>query len=222
MPPYAILWDLDGTITDSFDGFYEACEIILKKYDAPIKMTAGEFSQKYFGQSLPKILSRIFGDLLSDGQKMKIADEYYALANQIFLEKGSIRPVPGVKRVLDHFAAAAIPMAIASSSQLSTIVAELQALDMLHYFGNIISGNFLPSKPAPDIFQVAAHSLNVNPEACVVFEDSLAGIAGAKAAGMKAIGIATSKKVTDFSAADIALVDFDSLDLNGFENLFNS
>ncbi len=219
MTRYAILWDLDGTISDSFDSFYQALTVILEKYNAPQRITSEAYKQRYFGKSFPGILDLIYDNALPETRKQQISAEYHELFNKIIRETGNIRFVPGVKRVLDHFYAAGVPMAIASSSELSTILTELQALEIQHYFGNIISGNYLPPKPAPDIFLLAARSLNMAPEACVVIEDSLAGMQGAEAAGMKCVGIATSKRVEEMSAADIALQSFASLDFSEFERL---
>jgi beta-phosphoglucomutase-like phosphatase (HAD superfamily) len=54
---------------------------------------------------------------------------------------------------------------------------------------NIFSSSQVTNgKPAPDLFLFAAKEMGVSPERCVVIEDSLAGIAGARAAGMKVFG----------------------------------
>jgi HAD superfamily hydrolase (TIGR01509 family) len=213
----AILWDLDGTIADSFNGYYDAFACILDKYNSPRKVSVAEYRLKYFGTTFHSILNDVFGDSISDLSKNTISEEYFSLTNTYFRRKECIQPVSGVERILNYFLAAGNPMAIASSSKLLTVLTELQTLGMLHYFGNILSGEFLPSKPAPDVFLLAARSLNISPNRCVVFEDSLAGMQAAKAAGMKCVGIATTKKVEEMVDADIALTSFDNLDFRDFE-----
>lgn len=218
----AILWDLDGTIADSFHGYYDAFASILEKYDSPRKVSAAEYKKKYFGTTFHSILNDVFGDSISDPAKNAISEEYFSLTNTCFRRKECIQPVSGVEQVLDHFFTAGIPMAVASSSKLFTVLTELQTLDMLHYFGNILSGEFLPSKPAPDVFLLTARSLNVPPDRCIVFEDSLAGMQAAKAAGMKCVGIATTKKVEEMVDADIALTGFNNLDFGDLENFLQN
>ena len=53
-----------------------------------------------------------------------------------------------------------------------------------------VSGQAARGKPAPDLFLMAAHELGVEPEHCMVVEDSPAGIEAAKAGGMTALGVA--------------------------------
>jgi len=98
-----------------------------------------------------------------------------------------LKAIPRVEAVLN-----AIPVArcVASSSQLERIrlaldVAELRAL----FEPNIFSASMVQrGKPAPDLFLYAAHAMSVDPERCLVIEDSPAGIAAARSAGMRAFG----------------------------------
>ena len=81
-----------------------------------------------------------------------------------------------------------VKAAVASSSNTSSGLA--RRFDLSKHFGAIIDGNQkLPRKPAPDTFLLAAKLLGVEPEACIVFEDSLAGIEAACNAGMPVIAV---------------------------------
>ena len=112
-------------------------------------------------------------------------------------------------------------MAIASTSWLPTVVHSLEKVGLLEKFANISSGFLLPSKPAPDVFRLAAALNNMPVERCVVFEDSLAGMRGAKAAGMKCVGIGTSVDVSQMEDADIRLVSYKKFVVHQVENLFS-
>jgi len=88
--------------------------------------------------------------------------------------------------------AAPYPKAIASSTRRETIDANLRQVGLLARFPVRVSGRDVPrGKPAPDVFLEAARQLGVAPEACVVFEDSPHGVAGAAAAGMRAVAVPT-------------------------------
>ena len=81
-------------------------------------------------------------------------------------------------------------------------------------FAAITLGDEVPrGKPAPDIFLETARRLDQPPDRCVVFEDSLAGIAAARAAGMRCIALATTHSVADLRAAapDLVVADYDEL-----------
>ena len=215
----AILWDLDGTITDSVKGFYEAFKKILAKYHYPRVISEEEYKSKYFGTTFPSILDDLFGDSLSKSEKLAISEENFKLVNVNFHRKEFIHTIPGVEKILSQFFLSGFPMAIASSSKLETIIIELQTLGLTQYFGNIISGDYLPSKPAPDVFLLAAQSLNKQPNHCIVFEDSLAGMQAAKAAGMICIGIATTKRVDEMINADIALRNYEDFNAEMIRNI---
>ena len=72
-------------------------------------------------------------------------------------------------------------------------------------FPVVVSSQDVPrGKPAPDVFLRAAERLGVAPEGCVVIEDAAAGVAAARAAGMRVIGITNSlpaEKLADAHAA---------------------
>ena len=112
-------------------------------------------------------------------------------------------------------------MAIASTSWLPTVVHSLEKVGLLEKFANISSGFLLPSKPAPDVFRLAAALNNIPAERCVVFEDSLAGMRGAKAAGMKCVGIGTSVDISQMTDADIRVNSYYGSVVDQVENLFS-
>jgi beta-phosphoglucomutase-like phosphatase (HAD superfamily) len=63
-------------------------------------------------------------------------------------------------------------------------------------------------KPAPDIFLETATRLRLKPGACLVVEDAVSGVAAARAAHMRCLGITSS-----FSAADLGAADWIAPDL---------
>eukprot|EP00210_Caulerpa_lentillifera_P004064 g3877.t1 len=80
----------------------------------------------------------------------------------------------------------------------------------------VFAGDIVPKKkPSPDIYNLAAEKLNVNPANCLVIEDSAIGVAAAKAAGMKCVVTRSSYTLNeDFSAADAV---YDSIGAKGEE-----
>lgn len=81
-----------------------------------------------------------------------------------------------------------IKIALGSSSKRQKII--LEKTELLPFFDAIIDGNntTLP-KPNAQVFLLGAQAVNVAPEQCIVFEDSIAGIESALAAQMKSVGI---------------------------------
>lgn len=90
----------------------------------------------------------------------------------------------GVCEILQFFREEGIPMAVASSSSVQQIEANLRTAGIRDYFEEIVSGTEVENgKPAPDIFLLAAERLGLKPEECFVFEDSENGIRAGHAAG---------------------------------------
>ena len=79
-------------------------------------------------------------------------------------------------------------------------------------FNEIVNSSMVKKpKPHPQIFLKAAELLNIPPERCVVFEDSLAGIKAANAAGMKVVAITTGHPASDLYPVDLVIDDYTSL-----------
>lgn len=90
----------------------------------------------------------------------------------------------GVREILDYFRKNDIGIAVASSSAVQQIEANLQMSGIRDYFSIIVSGSEVnQGKPEPDIFLLAAKRLHCAPEECFVFEDSENGIRAGYAAG---------------------------------------
>lgn len=217
---FAVLWDLDGTISDSFQCFYMALERILSEQKPTIKITPEEYKSQYFGATFPSILERMYQGQLSNAQIWELNERYFRYSVE-FAKQGTVFPIPGVGSFLEELHANNIRMAIASSSTVEMIFTELDVLGFISYFDNIISGNLLPSKPAPDVFQVAAASIRAQPSHCVVIEDSVAGITAAKNAGMRSVAVTTTNPPDKFRKADYVVEDFRKFDLDTLKSLFS-
>lgn len=99
-------------------------------------------------------------------------------------------PMPGVHQTAQLFASRGYSMALASASAMSLINAVLDKLDVRQYFSVVQSAeNVKYGKPHPEIFLATAESLGVNPEECLVLEDSIYGVIAGKAARMKVIAV---------------------------------
>jgi HAD superfamily hydrolase (TIGR01509 family) len=77
-------------------------------------------------------------------------------------------------------------LAVASGGTRDIVTRTLEALGILHKFKTVVTvEDYRRGKPAPDPFLEAARQLGVVPQNCLVFEDTSAGVAAAKAANMQ-------------------------------------
>ena len=114
-------------------------------------------------------------------------------------------PVPkrGLREMLAFCRANGIRTAVASSSPRHVVEHNLTAAAIRDSFDAITTGDEVEhSKPAPDIFLLAAEGLGLSPEDCIGIEDAAAGIKAIHAAGMRAVGIGDA---TALHEADLLL-----------------
>jgi beta-phosphoglucomutase-like phosphatase (HAD superfamily) len=81
------------------------------------------------------------------------------------------------------------------------------------------SSQITHGKPHPEIFLKAASILQSEPSACVAFEDSMAGLQSAKAAGMKVVAITTTHTAEELKAADLIIKDYTEIDVTQLRQL---
>jgi beta-phosphoglucomutase len=184
----AIIFDLDGVIVSTDEYHYQAWKKIAEQEDIYFNR---ELNEKLRGVSRLESLSII----LEKADRMYEFEEMQALANtknDIYRESlEKLTPadiMPGVEVLLERLRLNNVKVAIGSSSKNADFI--LDKIGLISYFDSIISGKDIKnSKPDPEVFLLAAQSLSVSPESCVVVEDADAGVEAALAAGMKVVGV---------------------------------
>lgn len=136
-------------------------------------------------------------------------------------QKYEMEPIPGVENLILMLKEKGIKIAVASSSQRRTINTLLVKAGLLKYFELICSGDeIVNGKPAPDIFLKAADKIGIQPERCIVLEDSKNGVLGANAANMLSIAfINPNSGNQDLSAAKITITSYSKEILNMIASL---
>jgi HAD superfamily hydrolase (TIGR01509 family) len=120
--------------------------------------------------------------------------QIYALKTKLYsamVREGTLRPRPGVKRLIAEARTAGIRLAIATTTNPANVDALLQralAPSGESLFGVIVAGDEVAAKkPAPDVFDVALRRLGLRASACVAFEDSANGVMSARRAGLAVV-----------------------------------
>ena len=112
--------------------------------------------------------------------------------------------MPGVFEFVDYIKSKGIKAAVGSASKNTPII--LNKTGLADKFDAVSCGlDTQKSKPAPEVFLIAAKKLGIVPSECVVIEDSDAGIEAAKAGGMYAVavGAAEHNKMADISVSSV-------------------
>ncbi len=182
--PDLVIFDCDGVLVDS--------EIVAARVEAELlreaghEITAEEIAQRYSGLTFRDILLRIEEEAQMLFQASLI-DQVEAKVDERL--RREVKPIAGVVQ-----AVASLPVrkCVCSNSSAQRISAMLEKTGLAPFFeGVIFSSLETPSqrpKPAPDVFLHAAETLEADPALTFVIEDSIHGITGARAAGMRVIG----------------------------------
>jgi beta-phosphoglucomutase-like phosphatase (HAD superfamily) len=113
-----------------------------------------------------------------------------------------LKPKPGIPETLQELNEDGIVCALATSAGRARTYETLEKLGLTKRFAAIVTGEEAGTpKPAPEIFLLAAGRVGADPKCCVVVEDSVAGVAAARAAGMKCVGFAPAKWLAELAGA---------------------
>jgi len=185
-PPLAgVIFDLDGTLVDSEDNYFEADRILLEEYGVAFHP---DMKKKYVGYSNFLMMEELHRDYtLPDGPEVLLEKK-----NAIYLDlaRRNTPAFPEMRRLLPLLEKRGLALAIASGSSPSVIDEVLAVAGIDAHFPLRLSAEEVPrGKPAPDIFLEAARRLALPPDSLVVMEDAKYGVEAAVRAGMRCVAI---------------------------------
>ena len=124
------------------------------------------------------------------------------------------RPMPGVTAAIALFERCGLRLAIASSSPLRLIDAVCDRLGLTRITVRCSAMDEARGKPAPDVYLTAARRLGVAAANCLALEDSPAGVASARSAGMRCVAVPDPLLAADprYREADLVLESLTGLD----------
>ena len=130
----------------------------------------------------------------------------------------------GVRELLIQLSNRGLPCALVTSGDRWYIDSVFERFDLTQFFTGMITVDDVSGhKPLPDPYLAGAKLLGVSPKKCLAVEDSTAGVASAKAAGMYCIAAPSEMTLdADLSAADMRVESFRELDSAALDRLFGA
>ena len=207
----AVIFDLDGTLIDSMWVWDQIDEDYLSKKNIEVpKNLNSEIAHLSFNQ-VAKYFKKRFNleDSLDDIKNSWNTMAYYHYSTDIKLKNG-------VKEFLDFLKSLNIKIALATSNSMNLLEAALKNNGIYEYFDSItLTDEVSVGKHEPDVYLLAAKKLGVDPKNCLVFEDIIQAVIGAKKAGMKVIAVEDTRSLSDknklLEASDEFITDFSEL-----------
>lgn len=180
---HAVIFDLDGLLIDSErisrQCWYQAAE--------EMGFSIEEFYPRLIGKGTSesdRLLQAAFGDQVNVPGLRRRKDQLFDEA----VDRNEIRLKPGAHQLLSQSRANGLKVALATGSIQVVAERRLTGHTIDSYFDVTIFRDAVGrGKPAPDLFLAAATKLDVRPEHCLVFEDSIVGLQAAKAAQMRVV-----------------------------------
>jgi len=199
-PLRGVILDMDGVIVDSTSLHNDAW----RAYMQGLGMPCEDIESRMYGRRNDEIVLDFFGGHLTAAEIFEHGARKERLYREMMAARLETSLIPGVMGFLERHAGAS--KAVASNAEPENVNFVLDGLALRRHFEVIIDGMQVERpKPHPDIYARAARMLNVEPENCIVFEDSPIGIEAARSAGARVVGIESRAPV---SGVDLRVQDF--------------
>ena len=205
----AVIFDMDGVIIDSHAiALSLLCEAAAQY---GVRLTEQQI------QSWGSLSSRQFWTKVKNDYQLEtdidILRTSYDTEREI-AKYAEIGLIDGILPVIQTCKSLSIGLALATSASRKRMQAVLELFDLEPFFDVVLCDEDVSkSKPDPEIFLKAARTLGVEPETCLVIEDSQNGIIAAKEANMTTVGYNGSPYTSEHLEPDYLVSDFTQLDI---------
>ena len=183
-----------------------------------------EMVHHMFGRTNEEIIEYAIGRKPAPEMVEKYGQEKEALYRQRALnDSENFHLAKGAVEFLDFLKKREIPRTIATMSDKVNVDFYFENFDLAKWFDIdkvVYADGIVPSKPAPDIYQIAAKNLGLEPKECIVVEDAISGIKSASSAGIGKIIAICSEEPYEFylNMPEVSEIirDFDEFDRSLF------
>ncbi|HDS1680496.1 TPA: HAD-IA family hydrolase [Pseudomonas putida] len=198
----ALLFDLDGTLTDTDTLHLQAFRQLLHDYDGR-QLTQEQFDTQVSGRANGELFAELF-PRADAAECQALADRKEALFREL---SPVLQPTPGLLRLMDHARAWDIGMCVVTNAPRLNAEHMLTAMGLRGRFEHVLVAEELARpKPDPLPYLTGLQRLEAVAGEALAFEDSLPGVAAASGAGIFTVGVATTQTPERLLAAGAKLV----------------
>lgn len=184
----AVIFDLDGTLTDSDKVHFQVFKEIFAQHG--IDLDRALYRQKISGRQNAAILADFLPDLSDAEVEAFSADKEATFRTAAH---GTLTPLAGLLELIEQIKRQGLAISVVTNAPPENATFMLKELGLSDTFAPVVIGDRLPrGKPDPLPYQTALDQLSISAEEAITFEDSTAGIRSAVGAGIKTIGVTTT------------------------------
>jgi len=204
MNSFAFVFDMDGVIVDTNPYHKIALRQFAEKYGYLLDEEG--LVKKIYGRTNKEWIPNLFERMLTAEEVSRFGEEKEKIFRDLY-EK-DIKEVAGLSRFLEQAIQLEIKMAIGTSAPRSNVDFILKKTGIGKYFPVILDESHVThGKPNPEIYINCAAALHYAPTQCIVFEDSLSGVAAGRAAGSPVVGVSTTHTAQELGTK-VVIKDF--------------
>ncbi|MCF2500963.1 HAD family hydrolase [Dyadobacter chenhuakuii] len=213
----AVIFDMDGVICHTNPYHSMAFREFFSKRD--LAPTDEEFAAHMFGKSNSYILSHFLNRVVEGDELLKMEDEKESLFRQIY--EPYIDPIEGIVAFINDLKSNGAKLGVATSAPLANLDLILSKVPIRAHLGSIMaSENVRKHKPDPEVYLTSAKNLGVEPDQCVVFEDSFSGVSAAINAGMRVVGVLSSHTKEELPPCNLYIENYKEMSFQQIQDLF--
>jgi len=199
----AVIFDMDGVIVHTASQHFAAWRKLFAEMGR--ELSEKEF-RDIFGQRNQEILRHMLGDKISGAQVEGLGQRKEVYYRDLI--RGEVKAAPGFTPLLDSLRDDEFKIAVGTSAPRQNVELILSELGIRNQLNAVVTAEDVKrGKPDPEVFLLAARRCGVEPRRCVVFEDAVAGVQAARAAGMRCVGVGKM----DITQADLVVNGLDKI-----------
>lgn len=217
MKNFAVIFDMDGVICHTNPYHAKAFASFFDKYQIPHSET--EFEAHMYGKHNSHIFSHFFKRTIAGEELLRMEAEKEGLFREIY--QSHVETIPQYMGFLESLKQQHIKTAVATSAPRSNMDLILQTLGIVEKMESLLASEDVSlHKPHPEVYLKSAANLGMEPQHCLVFEDSFSGITAAQNAGMKVVAVLSSHTKAQLPACDAYITTYKDISLATIEALF--
>jgi HAD superfamily hydrolase (TIGR01509 family) len=210
MNQVAVIFDMDGVICHTNPFHSLAFKTFFAKRD--LYPTEEDFAMHMYGKSNSYILKHFLRREIVGQEFNDLEFEKESLFREIYAE--NVKPIERYLTFLNELKSGGFKTAVATSAPRANLDLIMGKLGFESKMESLLaSENVNQHKPNPEVYLKSAENLGVNPDKCIVFEDSFSGVMAGLNAGMQVVGVLSSHSKDELPPCSLYINDYREIDL---------